>query len=274
MKKPHAYTLQSLRSAQAFLDANAERMPDIATSGARRRLDELVTTALAQATEQSAADMEAQIATRRFHALRNALVRGHMAKFAAVATVEKAAIPDLSPFRMPPRWATPEALRAHAAGMASAAAPYAAVFSAAGLGDDFADRLMAAADDMLAALGERTQRLASRSGATRGLADTLRTGRLVVQLLDTMVRSEVEGDRALLTEWDAARRVERVRGAHRALPMLAPVQPLALIPAVSSASEPVPVEAIDDETPTLLRLRIGRLRRLFGGGARRVDYDD
>ncbi|MDE3217200.1 MAG: hypothetical protein KGO03_12400 [Gemmatimonadota bacterium] len=277
MRKSLAYSLQSLRSVQAFLDANAGRMPAVAMCGARRRLDELVTAADARATEQRAAELDAQIATRRFHALRTALVRGRMAPIVTVAAVEELSAPGLSPLRMPPRWATPEALHAHAAGMAAAAAPYAAAFSAAGLGDDFADRLIAAADAMLDALGERTRRLAARSGATKGLAATLRTGRLVVDALDAMVTSEVEGNPALLAEWAQAKRVERVRGAARAavLPALpAPVQPLALIPAVSSASEAARFQTIDERAPTLVRLRFGRLARLFGGGARRVEYDN
>ncbi|MDE3128814.1 MAG: hypothetical protein KGL38_12455, partial [Gemmatimonadota bacterium] len=95
-----------------------------------------------------------------------------------------------------------------------------------------------------------------------------------------MVTSEVEGNPALLAEWGQAKRVERVRGAARAavlpaLPALpAPVQPLALIPAVSSASEAAQFQTIDERAPTLVRLRFGRLARLFGGGARRVEYDN
>lgn len=279
MRKSLAYSLQSLRSVQAFLDANAERMPAVATCGARRRLDELVSVANAQAAEQSAADLDAQIATRRFHAVRTTLVRGRMAPIVAVAAAEKLDTPALSPLRMPPRWASPEVLRAHAAGLAAAAAPFAGIFTAAGLGDDFAPRLEAAADDLLAALGERTQRLAARSGATRGLADTLRTGRKVVQVLDAMVRSEVRGETALLAEWHAAQRVERVRRAHRALPAVAvpelePVKPLALIPAVSSASAPEPVAAIERAEPTLVRLPATGWRRLFGGRAREVARDN
>lgn len=267
MNKSLACSLQSLRSVQAFLDANAERLPTVASCGARRRLDELVTTAGAQAAEQSAADLDAQIATRRLHALRTSLLHDHMAPIAAIAAVETLSIPDLAPLRMPPRWASPELLRAHAAGMALAAAPFAGIFLAAGLGDDFVERLEAAGDDMLAAVGERTQRLAARIGATRGLAETVRTGRLVVHALDRMVRREIRGDAVLLAEWNSARRVERARVANRAAALPAPVQPVALLPAVSSASEPVPVEAVGDATFALLRLRVGRLGRLLGRGA-------
>jgi len=52
-------------------------------------------------------------------------------------------------------------------------------------------------------------------GATGGLAQEIRRGRQLVEILDTIVNDAFRGDETMLAKWRVARRVQRVRGGAR-----------------------------------------------------------
>jgi hypothetical protein len=145
--------------------------------------------------------------TQKQYALREALLRDHMAVIVRIAKAKLTPTPEVAPIRMPRGRPTVERLSAAANGMAKAAEPFAAVFIAAGLAADFIAQLTAAADALVASMSHRTQSQGSRRGATTGLQATLIAGRKIVHVLDAMVTSALQGNPALLSNWNSVKRV-------------------------------------------------------------------
>jgi hypothetical protein len=206
MQSRQGTILQSLRGVQQFLDAHADKLGAVQATGARRRLDAEVDRLNQHAVSQEADKLGARGSTQGYYALRDILRTDHMAPIARIAALELPNVPELNPFRMPSNKLTAENLRAAAIGMVGAAEAHAAVFIDAGMPVDFADRLRAAADAMLAAIDRRRQQLSARRGATRGLRESVSTARKIVRVLDAFVRSELKNDAPLLAGWDSVRR--------------------------------------------------------------------
>lgn len=201
---------QSLRAVQTFLDDNRVSLADAATSGARKKLDEVVEELQTHTAVQTGSDYSARGAINKRVALRRILVNAHMAPIARIA---KAALPDspeLESFRVPRGKPTPERLAQAAQGMAAAAEPHTHIFIEYGMPADFIARLGAAAQAMLDAVDDGKQRRGSRVGATKGIAATLTAGRKLVRILDAFVAPAIEHDPALLANWDTVKRVQRV----------------------------------------------------------------
>lgn len=202
--------LQSLRTVQAFLEENAEKLGGVVKTGARQRLDETIAALARHVSDQSGSHLASQGATQLQRTLRRVLLRDHMAPIARIAQADLPPTPEVEPLRMPPGKPTAERLAALAHGMATAAEPFAATFVSAGLPEDFIARLKAAADAMTQSLSERSQSRGRQSGATIGLKATLTAGRKIVRVLDAFVRTALQSDPALLGNWNAVRRVQKV----------------------------------------------------------------
>ena len=238
-------TLESLRSVQAFLDANADRLAGIANSGQRKKLDGMVIELEGHVGAQSSSALASKGATQKHQSLRVALLRDHMAKIAAIAAAELPKVPELEVLKMP-KGGTPsvERLRAAALGMAKAAAPYADVFVKAALPADFIDQLVTAANATIGSVGTRKQNRAAGAGATKGLKTTLSSARKSVRALDALVKSEFRDDPSMLAAWRTAKRVEKFTGAQQALITVLP------IPAPTTTATPVAVPmAIPQRSP-------------------------
>jgi hypothetical protein len=123
------------------------------------------------ASDQTGGALASQGATQRKAALRQALLRDHVAKIARIAAADLPNVPELEPLCMPRGKPTVEKLAAVASGVAKTAAPYAEVFISAGLPQDFIAQLTAATDAMTGAISERTSSCGRRSGATVGLKE-------------------------------------------------------------------------------------------------------
>jgi hypothetical protein len=220
MQTIQGHSLTTLRSVQAFLADRAEQLPEAANSGARRKLDEIIAQLSLYITEQAEGTRNAQGATQRQHALRQALVRLHIAPLVCIARAELAHTAELEPFRMPRGMPPVEKLAAAAYGMAMVAARHASVFIAAGLPHDFVEQLTRTADALVGSVSERTQHRSAVGGATTGIRKRLVAGGRIVRVLDTFVLRDAHDDPALLAGWDSVRQVRRVGGrrAHFALP--------------------------------------------------------
>lgn len=249
MKHREIRLLRSLRAAQAFATAHAHRMPHVARSGVRTRLDDLLTTVAAHADRQAANDVSARMATCTYRAMRAALIRDHMLPIVKIAALEEADSPEMSALRLPPRWATPERLHADALAMAETAARSAHRFTAAGLPPDFAEQLTAAAHAMLAAAGTKTGRRLARGQATAGVRLTIAAARRTLAALDAMVVSAIHGDESLLTAWKSAIRPERRRRRASAA-IAAAAAPAAESPGVALVAIDASTAAIESTVPT------------------------
>ncbi len=228
--------LQSLRAVQAFLDQNASLLGDIGKTGARQQLDAAVEQLSAHASDQSGLNLAAQAATKRHDTLRQVLIRDHMAPIARIARADLPPTPSIEPLRMPKVRLTSEKLAAYAAGMGKAAAPFASVFVAAGLPDDFIAQLDAAAEAMSAAVDQRMQSRGQRGGATQGLKAKLSRGRKIVHVLDSFVQKALQDNQSLLTNWNIVKRVQR--SAPGPVPFAAPAP--APVPLPAPAPTPAP----------------------------------
>jgi hypothetical protein len=100
-------------------------------------------------------------------------------------------------------------LASAARGMAQAAAPHADVFIGAGFSTDFIAQLNAAADALLHSVNARSQHRSRRTSATTGLKAGLAAGRRSIHILDTLVKSVLKGEPALLAGWNAVKRVPK-----------------------------------------------------------------
>lgn len=210
-------TLESLRSVQAFFDANGVRLGGIANSGQRQKLDAMVVELEGHVGVQSGSALASKGATQKHQSLRVALLRDHMAKIATIAVAELPQVPELEVLKMPKgRTLSIERLRAAALGMAKAAAPYADVFVKAALPADFLDQLVAAANATIESVGTRKQNRVVTVGATKGLKATLSNARKTVRALDALVKSEFKNDPSMLAAWRTAMRVEKFTGAQPA----------------------------------------------------------
>ena len=212
MQARQGTVLQSLQDVQQFLERYADKLGNIPATGARAALDQLIAELSGHATDQTGGTLQAQGATQQYRALRAALLREHMAPVARIARADLPNSPAIQPLRMPRGRPTAQRLATLANGMAQTATQYTDVFVSAGLPQDFAKQLTAAADAMLEALGTRNASRARRRGATTGIRTQLSRGRKIVAVLDTFVQSALVSDPVLLSHWNVVKRVRKTAG--------------------------------------------------------------
>ena len=174
-------------------------------------------------------------ATRKHQTLRRALMRDHMLPIARIAAADLPDTPEVQPLKMPAGRPSAQRLAAAAYGMAESAAKYPDVFTRATLPPDFPAQLTAAADAMIASIGDRTKSRLVHRGATMGLTTILGIGRKIVDVLDALVKSRLHDQPGLLAAWESAKRVKqaasraRVAEAPTTASTATPVMPLALV---------------------------------------------
>jgi hypothetical protein len=203
-------TGQSLVDVGGFLDDNADTLKTVITTGTRLDLDRAIAAWQTYATDQTGNALAAQGATQKQRALREALLRQHMAPIARIAKARLPRTPELTPLRMPRSNPSVQRLATAAYGMAQEAAKHVAVFVAAGQPVDFLTGLTDAADALIASVGARSQSRSRRRAATAGLRDALSAGRHCVGILDALIQRALKDDHALLAGWNAVKRVQLV----------------------------------------------------------------
>jgi hypothetical protein len=212
MHKRQATRLAGLRAVQSFLTSNAEWFPEVANSRARKQFDDLIEELRGHVEDQEGSFLSAKSSTRKVHRLRRALLRDYMTPIARIAAMERDSVPELDPVRLPEGTLSLDRLIAYALGMAAIAAEHPEPFVAAGLPDDFAERLIAAAEDVNAEVGNRIRTRGRRGGATKGLESQLRRARRLLGVLDAFVTTALADDPARMADW---RIVKRVSGGSR-----------------------------------------------------------
>ena len=227
MQTKQGNMLQALRNVEVFLDQNATQLAGVVQSDVRQRLTAAITSLQAQVSAQSEGSFGSKGATRKHQALRRALIRDHMLPITRIAAADLPDTPELHPLRMPTSGASVQRLAAAAYGMADTAQKYADIFTRASLPADFAAQLTAAANAMIASIGDRTKSRLAHRGATEGLKNSLAAGRRIVGVLDALVRSRLQDQPSLVSSWETAKRVTRVPGRAIADITPAPVAPVA-----------------------------------------------
>lgn len=202
--------LQSLKAVQRFLDDHSAELAGIAETGARKKLDDLVTKVSGTAVVQTGSHLAAKSATRKLRVLTKALLEYHMAPIARIAKAELPPTPEIAPLGMPKSRETRERLVAKARAMVSEARKFEPTFIEAGLPKDFIAELQAAADALGAFLGERRQYEADRGSATGMLAERLAEARKVVDVLDSFVTTRAKDDPSIRSAWKIVKRLPQL----------------------------------------------------------------
>lgn len=212
MQTAQGNMLVSLQGVKAFLDAHADRLDAVVNSGTRAKLLAIIDELNELTRQQTTAAGAAKNATRVLERAREVLILDHMNVVSRIGATELRDTPELANLRMPRGRPSTTRLAAAAQEMAHSAEAQSAVFVAAGLAPDFAAQLSAAADAMLEARQQRTERIGARTGATTAMRRKLSAARKLVLVLDSMVKTAVRGDPRLLGEWNYVKRVARVGG--------------------------------------------------------------
>ena len=234
MQTKQGNMLQSLRNVEVFLDQNATQLDAVVQSDVRQRLTAAITSLQAQVSAQAEGSFGSKGATRKHKALRRALIRDHMIPIARIAAADLPDTPELHPLRLPRDGASAQRLAAAAYGMAETAQKYADVFTRATLPVDFAAQLTAAADAMIASIGDRTKNRLVRRGATAGLKNSLASARKIVGVLDALVRSRLQDQPSLVAAWESAKRV--TQSPSRAIASVTPTPAVPVVAPVASVA--------------------------------------
>lgn len=214
MQKRYTQFLAACSTARQFLDAKDASLGPINASGARKSFDGSIETIQQLAVEQ---DRHRMLVTgQRNDELR--LAGQFRRKYLRpVVEIVQAKLPDetelLSEVKLPRGYVSSTSLAAKGHAMASAVAPFAQIFTDAGLPADFLAQLGAAADELTGAVSKKGNHRANRRGATDGLDKSVQKARKAVRVLDAMLRAELPLDEPLVTEWREAVRV--IRGGVR-----------------------------------------------------------
>jgi hypothetical protein len=243
MLKQQGNMLDSLRSAQAFLDHNAGQLGGAVSPVVRKQLDDVVGELAGHRAEQTGSSAEATGATQQKLAVRTTLVRDHMIPVARAAQLHLASNPELAGIRMPVGSQSVARLASIAYGMARAAEPHAALFTASGgLPADFIARLNSATDHLLESVDARKASRGRVAGANVGLKTKLARARKIVRLIDAFVRTALRDDAVALTDWTHAKRVQRTRSItlNPAAPASATPTPTTPAPAQLILTNPAP----------------------------------
>ena len=224
MQTRQHHALFAFANAEAFINANADRLASVTDTGMRTKLSNLIVELKRNALGQGRSTLVAKGITQKHRQLRTILVRDHMNPIATIAAAELPRTPELAPLKKPGGRLTAANLALAARAMAEAAAPFSDVFVTAGRRTDFIAALRAASDAMQDALQHRALILGNRSGATSGLTVRIVAAKKVLRAVDSMVRAALGGDPELLREWSAVKRIRRTpQPANPVLDAFAPV---------------------------------------------------
>lgn len=207
MKARQSALLDTAHHVKAFLDENATVVgPNIMS--ARRNFDDAVTQLSTMAVTQMGGVIAARGATAHQRALRSTLRNAHMKSITQVAKIALPDVPQIQQLAVTTKNLSGSALVAAAQSMADAAEPYASVFTANGLPDDFIAQLRAAADAVTTSATGRQLTKASTTGATSGMVAQETRVRTLLKLINALVVPKLGTDATLLSKWRAARAID------------------------------------------------------------------
>ena len=216
MKKEQENLLEALARVEDFLDSNQAVMATVITSKAhqnfsasRERLVEYM-----KAQGEHTRGLRAAVAVKRRLAAQ--LVRHHFRPIGVVARKQLRAAEEFSALTQPGKRQRHVALVATGYGMARAAQVHEALFLEAGLPADFLAQLARATEALEAGITAKGRVESQRVEATAGLTKEGRVARFALRLLDTLVRSAVREDDALIDRWGKVSRVAAVAIATQA----------------------------------------------------------
>jgi hypothetical protein len=205
MREVQSAVLGALVRTKRFLETNEETFAAI-NGTIRDRIDGTIATLSELEIERAAVVRDGRDAGTRQRELRIVLRRGHMAAIVAAAVSVDGAR-ELRTLKLPSPDAPLAVELLAAEAMAVAAAPLAETLMKAGLGSAFICDLRTAMAAVVQSASTREDLAERRVRTTRSIHDAEQSGRLLLRLVSAMVVASVRGDRGMLDEWKAVKRI-------------------------------------------------------------------
>jgi hypothetical protein len=205
--------LDALRRAQLFFEEYAAVLTGLVDlTTARKRLDDVVSSFTDHAFDQDANDRGAKGETAKQRQLRVKLRAERMDPIALIARNNLRSTPQFAALQMPKPAVRGQAFIASAKAMAAAATIHKDTLIAHGLPSTFLDDFTAAITKLDSSTSDREQNFNRRLAATKGLDAEEKQGRLVLSVLDRLVKPALADNDALLRAWQGARLIRRRTG--------------------------------------------------------------
>lgn len=211
MKKQQQHVVESFARIRSFV--RALPAPDEpALAFATESLDRALARLRDVAKRQELGPIEIRSSFARQQDLMATLRDEHIRPLVAIARSKIAPTDDVGVrglFRTPKAKVRATALLQVCDGMLETLPPFAPMFIAEGMPDDFLDRFRAARDALDASIHERAAAWLMRSTATLELRECLRSCRAATNQLDARIRASYRRDEAILHTWREVKRVGR-----------------------------------------------------------------
>jgi hypothetical protein len=205
--------LEALRRVQRFFEEYAAVLTGlIDLTVARKRLDDVVSSFTDHAFDQDANDRGAKGETARQRDVRIKLRAERMNAIAFIARRNLRSTPQFAALQLPKPTVHGQAFLASAKAMAAAATIHKDTLIAHGLPSTFLDDFTAAITTLDNSMGDREQNHNRRLAATKGLDAEEKQGRLVLSVLDRLLKPALADNDALLRAWQGARHIRRRTG--------------------------------------------------------------
>lgn len=214
--------LETLNRVDGMIASRPELSP-VVESEARRELVQVIDDLNAYVTHQDHAARASLGETARKDALLQSLLI-QMRALAGAAKRKLRKSPEFAEFRMPRSGTATENVLSAASGMIAAARKHEAALAQAGLGANFVERLVTAANNVRQSLNGRADHRGTRSNATAALRALAGEVAQVLTVLDAHILPLIAAHPGLIAEWKAAKRIGRKPGARTAAPPAAAAQ--------------------------------------------------
>ena len=243
MRQDQQRKLDSLIRSQDFVDKNGAAIGPVATSTAKKQIDDAVSQVRAHVTEQGATARAIAGQSGRITGMALELVRSHVSPITEFARANLKGVSDYQTLTKTPSAATTKKLVSQAYAIAKAAEPYASQMTAAGFPTDTVDQLLAATNELNDAIVKREPMRADRVKSTESIDKLLKAGRDGVRKINAVLAKRLVGDAPALAAWRSASRVDAKPGAVRKPAVKAPVTttPVATTPATTTPAAVTPV---------------------------------
>ena len=210
MQTTQGYVLESLWNVKAFLESNADKLGNVINTGVKAELLQTIEELEAFSDEQTDGAGTVKNATKIAQARRFTLVNDHMAVISRIGRAKLPHTPELATLKMPHGRPSTARLVEAAYQMANSAQKNAPIFVAAGLPEDFAAQLKAAADAVIESRQQRSLAQVNRTVANKALETKLASARKLVHVLDAMIKTAIRSDPTLLPGWKQVKRVSKI----------------------------------------------------------------
>ena len=215
----------ALLSAQRFLIENAAELARaVDLTAARKRLDDVIASFSTHAVDQDANNRSAKGETEKQKQLREKLRTEQMEPIAEIARRNLRTTPEFKAHQMPNRSAVGGAFIASAQALLNAASIHKDTLTERGLTPDSLDQFQTSLTKLQQSVSDRSKNRTERKGATKGLEFEEQEGKSVLKVLNAIVTRALNGNAALLSTWQGARRIQR-RSAASAAPTTTPPTP-------------------------------------------------